>query len=134
MSSLHDYFAALDRLKKGRPTVVPKGTKITNDAVALEAGRGKGSIKKSRLIFADLIKAIDDAAAVQAEPKNEEKMRLQKVKSSADRYRRDLEAALSREVSLLKELYEAKKLIAKLTGEKVIPIRGLQEKRPMLRR
>ena len=128
MSPLDDYFAALDRLKKGRPTVVPKGTKITNDAVAQEAGRGKGSIKKSRLIFADLIKAIDEAAAEQAQPKNEEKARLQKAKSSADQYRRDLEAALSREVSLLKELYETKKLLAKLTGKKVIPIRGRKGK------
>lgn len=121
---MKDYFGALDRLKKGRPTVVPKGTKITNDAVALEAGRGKGSIKKSRPVYADLIKAIDDAAAEQSQPKNEEKMRLAKAKSSVAHYRRELEAALAREVSLLKELYETKKLFAKLTGEKVIPIRG----------
>ena len=65
---LDDYFAALERLKKGTSKIVPKGTKITNDAVALEAGRGKGSIKKSRLVFADLIAAIDEAAKTQASP------------------------------------------------------------------
>lgn len=63
---LDDYFAALERLKKGTSKKVPKGTRITNDAVALEAGRGKGSIKKSRLVFADLIAAIEEAARAQA--------------------------------------------------------------------
>lgn len=124
MSAINDYFEALDRLKKGRPTVVPKGTKITNNAVTVEAGRGKGSIKKSRPVFADLIKAIDNAAAEQSQPKNEEKMRLAKAKSSVSQCRRELESALAREVSLLMELYEIKKLLSKLTGEKVVPIRG----------
>lgn len=32
--TLITYFEALERLKKGRQTIVPKGTKITNDAVA----------------------------------------------------------------------------------------------------
>lgn len=123
MTAIDDYSAALKRLKKGQPKVVPKGTKITNDSVALEAGRGKGSIKKSRPIFADLIKAIDHAATEQAQPRNEEKMQLVKTKSSAHQFRRNWEAALAREVSLLKELYETKKLLAKLTGEKVVPIR-----------
>ena len=39
---LQDYFDALDRLKNGKPINVPKGTKITNDSVSLEAGRKKG--------------------------------------------------------------------------------------------
>ena len=38
---LKDYFEALERLKKGKPTNVPKGTRITNDSVSLEAGRKK---------------------------------------------------------------------------------------------
>lgn len=45
---LAEYFAALERLKAGKPRIVPKGSRITNDAISLEAGRGKGSIKKSR--------------------------------------------------------------------------------------
>ena len=60
--TLNVYFEALERLKKGRPTSVPKGTRITNDAVAIEAGRGKGSIKKSRAVFRALIEAIAQAA------------------------------------------------------------------------
>jgi hypothetical protein len=56
---LKEYFAALGRLKEGKPVNVPKGTRITNDSVSLEAGRKKGTIKKSRPIFSDLIEAID---------------------------------------------------------------------------
>lgn len=121
---LDDYFAALDRLKNGRPDILSKGTKITKDAVALEAGRGKGSIKKSRPVFVDLIQAINEAAAEQSRPNNEQKTRLNKAKNTADQLRRDLEAALAREISLLHELYETKKKLATFTNGKVLPIRG----------
>lgn len=120
---LEDYFEALARLKAGRPIRVPKEGKITNDSVALEAGRGKGSIKKSRAVFSDLIQAIDEAAAEQAKGTNQQREKLDKAKSTAEQYRRDLEAALARELSLLYELYEVKKRLAKLTGENVLPIR-----------
>ncbi|MFY9327289.1 MAG: hypothetical protein WAO76_04600 [Georgfuchsia sp.] len=125
---LDEYFAALERLKKGRPTIVAKGIKITNDAVALEAGRGKGSIKKSRLLFADLIHAIDEAAVDQARPKNEQLDRLNKAKIAATELRRALEASMAREISLLHELYEVKKKLARLTGETVLPLRGKASK------
>lgn len=120
---LADYFNALDRLKTGHPVHVPRGTKITNDAVSLEAGRGKGSIKKSRPIFVDLIQAIDAAAAEQSKDSKQQKEKLEKAKLSADQYRLELEAALVREVSLLYELYEVKKQLAQLTGENVLPLR-----------
>lgn len=121
---LDEYFAALERLKKGRPTIVSKGMKISNDAVAFEAGRGKGSIKKSRPVFSDLIHAIDEAAADQARPKNEQNERLNRAKMAATEYRQALEASMAREISLLHELYEVKKKLACLTGERVLPLRG----------
>lgn len=121
---LTDYFDALERLKAGRPAVVSKGAKITNDAVAQEAGRGKGSIKKSRIIFADLIIAINLAGEAQAKGANVQKEKLDKAKSSADHYRTELEAALGREVCLLREVYGLKKQLAALTGCNVLPIRG----------
>lgn len=58
--SLADYFLALERLKARRAA-------INNDAVSIEAGRKKGSIKKSRPVFAKLIAAIEAAVAEQAE-------------------------------------------------------------------
>jgi len=42
---IEEYYAALERLKAGRPKVVPKGSRITKDAVSVEAGRDIGSIK-----------------------------------------------------------------------------------------
>lgn len=121
---LDDYFAALGRLLNGASRIVPKGSKITKDAVALEAGRGKGSIKKSRLVFAELIEAIDEAARTQAAPERERQGRLLKAKTLAEDYRAKWEAALARELCLLRELADLKKKLAQLTGANVLPIRG----------
>ena len=60
MSALNEYYAALERLKANKPIVLPKGSAINNDTVAMEAGRKRGSIKKSR--HAALIEAIEQAA------------------------------------------------------------------------
>lgn len=106
---------------KIRPASFSRGT---NDAVALEAGRGKGSIKKSRTIFADLIVAIDCAAEAQTKASNPEKERIQKLKASVDDYRARWEASIAREVCLLDEVYELKQKLQKLTRHNVLPIRG----------
>ncbi|HTD02745.1 hypothetical protein [Undibacterium sp.] len=120
---LQEYFSALDRLKKNQPINLPKRTKITNDAVSLEAGRSKGSIKKSRSMFASLILDIEQAAAEQFKRSNQESEKLERAKQSATQYRLELEAALERELSLLYELYEIKKQLAQITGANVLPIR-----------
>lgn len=59
--TMHLYFEALRRLQEDNPIVVPKGTRISNDSVSLEAARKKGSIKRSRPEFAELIAAIKEA-------------------------------------------------------------------------
>jgi hypothetical protein len=122
-NTVSDYFDALNRIKEGKPIHVNKHIKISNDAVAVEAGRKKGSIKKSRGAFADLILAIDSAAAEQAQGENNLSKSVEKFREKAEQYRSELEAALAREVSLLYELYETKKKLAKITGTKVIPLR-----------
>jgi hypothetical protein len=127
--SLDDYYAALRRLVAGRPLRVPPGTKITNDAVSVEAGRRKGSIKKSRVIYSDLILAIRSAASNADAATIDGKEQIQKYKEMLLHYKQSYEAALSRELSLLKELYETKKKLAKLTGEKVIPLRNRDSKK-----
>ena len=122
--SIADYYSALDRLVKGRSRIIPRGTKITKDAVALEAGRGKGSIKKSRQAFSNLIADIEKAAAVQSSQKNIEKERLNRAKTKISQLRQQYEASLAREISLINELYSVKKKLAQLSGEKVLPLRG----------
>lgn len=125
---LKDYFEALERLKRGKPVNVPKETKITNDSVSLEAGRKKGTIKKSRPIFSDLIAAIDAAAQTEAKPGDEMQSRLDEAKAQAARNRVLWEEALAREVSLVKQLWDEREAWAKeraaLSGGKVIPIRN----------
>lgn len=123
---LSDYFEALERLTKDRPINIPKGSKITNDNVSMEAGRKKGTIKKSRPVFKELIDAIDTAASVQSQPLDLTKAALDAANAKAAQYRTLWEEAMSREVSLVKQLWEEQKQWAKekaaLTGEKVTSI------------
>lgn len=110
MEAVDDYYQALERLIKNTPVRVPKGSKISNDSVALEAGRGRGCIKKSRPQFFDLIEAIRLAAEKQSLISVDEKQSLREV---ALKYRDLYEAALVREVSLLAELTKLRADLAK---------------------
>jgi hypothetical protein len=125
---LTEYFEALERIKKGKPINVRKGTRITNDSVSLEAGRKKGTIKKSRPIFSELIEAIDAAAQVELKPQDETRAKLDDAKAEVDRYRTLWEEALSREVSLVRQLWDEREVWAReraaLTGDKIIPLRS----------
>lgn len=91
------YFDALKRL-------VARGAPISNDAVALEAGSGRGSIKKSRAIYTELIAAIDRAAQARSEalaaadPAPALRLELDSVTQRLDQ-------ALEREICLLNEVY-----------------------------
>jgi hypothetical protein len=118
-NALSDYFKALERLKNDKSINIPPGSKISNDTVALEAGRGRGSIKKSRPAFSSLIKAINDAATAQALPKVDAKARAEKHRNTAEKYRQLWEAALARELSLIHELHELKTELSKLKSNKV---------------
>ncbi len=125
---LQDYRDALVRLRRGKSENVPKGTKITNDSVSLEAGRKKGTIKRSRPIFKDLIDEINAAAAEQSKPEDAQKARIDELKAEVAKYRTLWEEALTREVSLVKQLWDERqewsKKEAALTGEKVVAING----------
>lgn len=118
------YWKALDRIVRNCPVNVQKGGKITNDLVSLEAGRKKGSIKKSRPQFLDLIAAIDKFSAQQNENLHKSKNLLKTSKDETKAIREQLDAALGRELSLLLELMELKLKLHAITGEKIVPIRG----------
>lgn len=130
---LHDYREALGRLRSGRTINVPKGIKISNDSVSLEAGRKKGTIKRSRPIFKELIDQIDAAAAEQARPQDAHKREVDELRSEMKRYRRLWEEALAREVSLFKQLWEERQEWARekagLTGEKVVLMNSRRRER-----
>ena len=111
MSALNEYYAALERLKANKPTILAKGFAINNDTVALEAGRKRGSIKKSR--HAALVEAIELAAQqvgqnvlspVQQVEKAKSKTKA--VKSDYEQLKEDYEKLLEKVNSLLLENLE----------------------------
>ena len=113
MSVLNEYYAALERLKANKPTILPKGSAINNDTVALEAGRKRGSIKKSR--HAALIEAI--ALAAQEAGQNilsptqqieQAKNKTQAIKTDYEQLKEDYEKLLEKINSLLLENFELK--------------------------
>ena len=112
--ALDEYYEALKRLKSRK-------AKINNDTVALEAGRKKGSIKKSRPQFADLIAAIEEAQKEVQRPQTEMADRLSQAKDSGKELQRRLDEALGRELSLVKEVFRLRKELAVLRGGSVIP-------------
>lgn len=125
--ALAEYFEALERLKLNKPIRISLDTKISNDAVALEAGRSKGAIKKSRPIFADLIVAIDCAAEKQNVLPVEQRKILE-LEEEVRTLNKKIENALGREVSLLYENYQLKKRLSVLEDINVIPIRDKDSK------
>lgn len=109
------YFEALQRL-------IDRGDKINNDTVALEAGSGRGSIKKSRAAYAELIAAIDQAAQAQATTKAETDPVLALRQEKTDLVRL-LDGALERELALLSEVYDLREEVRQLREQ--LPNKGL---------
>lgn len=108
---IDDYFEALARLKSNSPIRIPKDSKISNDNVSLEAGRKKGTIKKSRPIFDELITAInktkkkDDALIIEAQTK------LNKYKKELQQYKFFYEESINRELMYLEKIDKLEKTL-----------------------
>lgn len=108
-STLMPYYAALNRLVAGKCEVVPPDTKITLNAVAIEAGKSPGSIKKQRAVYAGLIREVKQRAKEQEEKSlpgalkiREAKTKASKSKAKADNFEDLYKAALGRELMLLR--------------------------------
>lgn len=119
MSALEEYYAALERLKVNNPTLLSEGSAINNDTVALEAGRKRGSIKKSR--HAALVEAIELAAQEmgQEEPSaaqqiEQAKSKTKGVKIDYEQLEQKYEKLLEKCNSLLLENYELRQKIGNL--------------------
>jgi hypothetical protein len=120
MSTLDDYWQALRRLQDNQPVRLPKGTAINNDTVALEAGRKRGSIKKSRGSFADLIAVIDSANSISSKQKPDIAHKLSIERSQKDKYREQYHLALNRELMLLERIARLEKVLKRYSN--VVPI------------
>lgn len=119
MSMIDEYYKALDRLIQNKPINVPIGTKINNDTVALEAGRKRGSIKKSREIFSDLIDEIDKISQEKEFPEKENKLKIEKLKNKANDYRTLYEEVLNRELMLIERIKFLESELEKFKSKKL---------------
>lgn len=137
MSAIEDYRAALHRLIKGKTQIVQMASAINKDTVALEAGRKRGSIKKSREEHSQLIVEIESAAAAQQEklkPTPTQEVAKQKAlkkgaQQQLERLKAEYELALQKIVSLVHENYMLQQRIKELTEDKrrknkVVPMEG----------
>ncbi|EPN4479182.1 hypothetical protein ACT0YH_003256 [Vibrio cholerae] len=118
---MKDYWDALERLRAGFPSRVPPGSSINKDTVALEAGRKRGSIKKSRSRFGELIAAIDAANKQLDVSANQPRDLLLKARAEKQNYKELYHQALNRELMLLDRLVRLEKELARFSN--VVPIR-----------
>lgn len=119
MPIIDEYYKALDRLIQNKPINVPIGTKINNDTVALEAGRKRGSIKKSRETFSDLIDEIDKVSQEKGFPEKEHKLKIEKLKNKANDYRTLYEEVLNRELMLIERIKFLESELEKFKSKKL---------------
>ena len=112
-NTLQEYFEALERLKSNKPINVPKNSKINNDTVALEAGRKRGSIKKSREIFTELIEAINNASRESTAKHDKLESKIFKLKKDVEKYKDMYEKALNRELMYIERINELEKQLQK---------------------
>jgi len=124
LHSIKEYWEALERLKKGKPLNVPTGGRITNDQVSLEAGRGRGSIKKSRESYRELISAIEAAEAERQQSSNKDEEKYQRRRAEAESYKLLYLTAVARQISLAKENKELKTEIKRLKSQNIRPLRN----------
>ncbi len=105
------YETALQRLVENKPNVLPPGSKITINNVALEAGRGKGSIRKDRDCF-DELREKTKAAAAKQKKENSAKSNKVDEKLFKDLYHE----SLARELMLISQIDELDKDLSALSN------------------
>lgn len=105
------YKTALQRLVENKPKILPPGSKITINNVALEAGRGKGSIRKDRECFNELREKTKAAAAKQKK-ENSAKPNKGDEKLFKDLYHE----SLARELMLISQIDELDKDLSALSN------------------
>ena len=114
MNTIQEYYDALDRLRANKPINIPIGTKITNDAVSLEAGHKKGTIKKSRPQFTELIAEIELAENKLKAPIQDCKIQIEKYKAKYKEQKVLYEQSLNRELMYLETINKLGKRLPSL--------------------
>jgi len=108
---IRQYEAALQRLIDHKPLILPPGSKINSNNVALEAGRAKGSIRKDRQCFDELRGKIKTAGTKQ------NKENSAKPNNGAERlFKKLYHESLARELMLLSQIDGLEKDLSALSN------------------
>jgi len=121
MAAIDEYKEALQRLLDNKPINVPLGSKINKDTVALEAGRKRGSIKKSRLGFEQLILDIDAAEEKVSLSIRKYTDRINRLKFEVEELREQLDKSYEESLMLRDALARLQK--EQTTRSNVIPLK-----------
>ncbi|UUT20961.1 MULTISPECIES: hypothetical protein [Pseudomonas] len=129
MSAVNEYREALQRLISNKPINIQKGSAINKDTVALEAGRKRGSIKKSRPEHAQLILEIiaaipaSQTPSIQSQAKKPEQQKHLKnvARQERDKIKKSYEIALAKIVSLEHENHALRVELNTLRGSRAAP-------------
>lgn len=109
MKTLKTYHEALKRLKTNKPIRIKGNYKINKDTVALEAGMKRGTIKKSRPIFEQLIIDIENAENERTAKTTKYIDQIEKYKAKAKKFESLYNEAINRELMLYLRLEELEK-------------------------
>lgn len=107
--TIKNFENALQRLIDGKSNIVKPPYTINNDTVALEAGRKRGTIKKSRPELADLIEAIAKAEAnrtgkYETDQQDNRDIKLQKATEKISKLEVELEELKNKYLKQLAQL------------------------------
>ncbi len=138
MSAINEYREALQRLISNKPINIPKNSAINKDSVALEAGRKRGSIKKSRAEHAQLISEIEAATStsrssdrVNSTKKHEKQKHLKnKAIQDLDNIKKAYELALTKVVSLEHENHALRRELNILRDSGLAPSKVVELVKP----
>lgn len=126
--TLEEYYEALHRLINNNPVNIPKDTKINKDTVALEAGRKRGSIKKSREVFLELIEAIKKASEDKSKNTSQHIEQITKIKDKMNNFKHLYEEALNRELMYIERINELEKALKNISSNKIISANNVEVK------
>ena len=125
-NDLTDYYDALERLVKRKTKILPHGSVINFNNVAIEAGKSKGSIKATRHVYKKLRNDILQAKDLAGSSEHALRQQINKLTAEVAKYKALYELALVREISVVSQFLEMRdKLIAENEASdkhKLIPI------------
>ena len=128
--------AAFDRLKAGKPEVLPKGSRVTQNNVAKEAGLDPSALRRQR--YPDFVEEIqawikkhqgDDAVKTVRQEALDTRRRRRSLTTILKDRTNERDAALSKLLDAQRYILELRVQMAKLTGDlpkdsSVIPLRS----------